>query len=700
MSHVQGGEAMLRLIILLCISVILFVFPSGAEETFKTDLGGWSSTGKWNITQKGYTSVNNSGNSFLVSDGYIKQGKEFTYAADVIDSKGGGSGIAIVYKGGWYCFQVDTVNHSYSAFHIKDNKAVWNVSGQMTESERNKDTYKLRITYKNGTFEFYENDVKKLEKKDNDFQGGKPALKTYENEASFNNVYCSQAVKITYSVSGTFSSDMVIQRERETRVWGKGAAGDEITVSFHRKDYSCTVDKNGTWEVKLPALKYSNQPSEMVIKSKASDYVTVFDNILIGDVWIVSGQSNSDLPMNFTIWANQEFKKEIKETDPIRIFGQYRSDAIRSDKLRTAQDDVISSLYCWQTTTWETVSSFSALGYHFAKELIRHTDVPIGVIMAGSSGSPISHFLPEDIAKTLGYPKNENAEICTSGIYNVFLSPFLKTAFKGFIFYQGESDNERYMKYTDELYALVKELRKEFNYDFPLYNVQLSSHGARILTEWPYLPELRDSQLQAYYKIPNYYLITSLDLGWEERDADPAHPLRKKELGERIAKLALAAEYGADSVENASCPIPVKITWEEDKAVIEFKYVSGGLVTEDNEVLKGFVLKKGDKTTEAVSYISGENTVTVQIDQDTEYIGYGMYHLAYSDVTNLKGGNNIPVPTFLFPRGALSAPQESKANPMKIYMALSLLVLLAGSLGIGLYIKKESKTKIKKRRNT
>ncbi len=681
---------MFRIIIILFISALLFVFPSNAEEAFKTDLDGWTSAGKWSITKVGYTSFNNSGNSFLVSDGYIKPGKDFTYTADVVSSKGGGSGLAVVYNEGWYCFQVDTVNHNYMAFHIKDNKMVWSVSGQMTDTEKNKDTYKLKIVYSKDTFMFYENDIKKCDKKDMNFRGGKLALKTYEKEASFNNVYCKQAERIPYSVSGTFSSNMVIQRDKEIKVWGKGKEGDEITVSFRGLDVSCTVDKNNQWEVIFPAFKYISQPSEMVIRSKTSDYITTFDNILIGDVWIVSGQSNADLPMSFTIGSNPEFKNEIKTSDSVRIYGQYRSDAIKSQKMLYAQDDVISPLYCWQTTTWDTVQSFSALGYHFAKEISKHTDIPIGVIMAGSSGSPLSHFLPEDTAKALGYEKNENAEICTSGIYNVFISPFIKTAFKGFIFYQGESDNERYEKYTDELCEFVKELRDEFKYDFPFYNVQLSSHGARILTEWPYLPELRNSQFQALGKIPNSYLITSLDIGWEEKDADPAHPLRKKELGERMARLALAAEYGIGDVEDTSCPIPSKLTWEKDKVIIEFKYVSGGLKTANNEKLKGFTLKKGDKTTEAVAYISGKNTVTIQTDFDTEYVGYGMFHLAYEDTANLKGGNNIPAPTFLFKKGPVSETKKN-ADPIIMYITLSLLILLTGGIGIGLYIKKETK---------
>lgn len=462
--------------------------------------------------------------------------------------------------------------------------------------------------------------------------------------------------RIVYSVSRVFTSNMVLQRDKIINVWGwSNNVGGYIYGEFMGEKRYARIDDNGEWLLQFSPKEYTAAGQTLTIGPK-NGVQTVYRNILVGDVWIVSGQSNAEYSFQEMATYYTELNDIIDINDNIRLYREEKSDAWWVSGL---QKDVVMP-YQWTKTTPDTVGTFSAVGYMFVKELADNTDVPQGIVMAAAGGCKIEDFMDPDTAAKVTQHGHFWPE--PQAIYKRMLAPFRHMTFTGMLFYQGESDNLWANEYSDSLAKCVAGWRDQFDSDFAFYNVQCTSHGALVNNpgEWGGLPFLRAAQLEAYYKIPNSYLISTIDVGYRlrpsyEPEEDYAHTFNKWTIGQRAAHIALARYYEEPGYqyEYVSCPIPERVNWYDDCVIIDFKNVGDGLKAYDGQPI-GFKLLQGNE--ELVS------TNAVLVDKDTVKISfsgatgtvygicYAIEHSALLEEANLVNSNDIPCPTFCFTR--------------------------------------------------
>ena len=456
---------------------------------------------------------------------------------------------------------------------------------------------------------------------------------------------------VQYTVSGCFSSDMVLQRDQIIKVWGWSENKGAVIYGelMGEKRYGI-VDDNGAWLIEFSPKEYTTEGQTLTIYPKNGEK-TEFKDVLIGDVWFVSGQSNAEFYFESTTVIFPKLKNDINEADNIRLYREDKADALDENgglAITGLQKDVINKDYKWQKTTKDTVMNFSSVGYLFVKELSKETDVPQGIIMAAAGGCMLQDLMPEEAL--------EGFEILDSswqvgGLYNYLIEPFAKMAVKGMVFYQGESDTGVYKVYKEKLKAFVSAMRERFGEDFAFYNIQLSSH-AMMADAWPDLPGLKAAQTDAYYEIPNSYLICSMDVGWQRRspEEDPAHPYDKWTLAKRLAQTALCQEYGSDKydIEYVSSPIPSEIKWKSGSVIIKFKNVGDGLMSNISNVA-GFRIHNADGFAfVAEAKITGKDTVEVTIDQDNiTAVSYGYSISALPEEAGLTNSEDVPALAFL-----------------------------------------------------
>lgn len=465
----------------------------------------------------------------------------------------------------------------------------------------------------------------------------------------------------SFAVSGVFSSNMVLQREQEIPVWGWADEGDTVTGTFAGNTATATADANGAWKLTFPAQSANAEGQTMVITSGGQ--VTVFDNILIGDVYIVNGQSNAELPVNRTAaHLDNNGKEAIKELfrydDNIRLFHQTKAGVLaRTDLWNEPQSNVINEEWHWVVATEnDAFWKFSAMGMYFAKNIRESIseDVPIGLIQTAAGGAFLDELMPNELNAQFGYTGSH--VVAVGGYYNTMIHPFVGYPIAGMMFFQGESNNFMLAEaYGRDLAAYVTELRTRWGMDFNFYNVQLSSYGQQQIDNGfcPCLPQVRNQQYQVLDMLDNYYLTVSMDVGYAgETDAtglqDYQHPKDKKTLGERIAKQALAVYYKELAVgENSFSPVPSDIQWNTDGIIISFENADTlALATGDS--LVGFQCVINEEVVDVAAQIVNGNQVKLAIDATTvSEIRYAMFSLGYPENANLVNGSGLPAPAFV-----------------------------------------------------
>jgi sialate O-acetylesterase len=289
-------------------------------------------------------------------------------------------------------------------------------------------------------------------------------------------------------------NSMVLQRQSPVPVWGWADAGEEVTVEFAGQTQKATPDANGKWMVKLAAMEANAQGQEMTIRGKNTIKLT---DILVGEVWLCSGQSN----MEWTVAQSNNPQEEISAGNHPRI----RHIKIPHVPAMTAQDNVASN--GWQAATSQTVGSFTAVGYYFGRELMKELDVPVGLIGSNWGGTRIEPWTPpvgfkqlpelkeratdtDPIAKRLDSlptknkvvdknDKNKVTEVINHqsplALYNGMIHPLVPYGMRGAIWYQGESNNGEGMLYFEKMKALIQGWRTVWsNPNMPFLFVQLA----------------------------------------------------------------------------------------------------------------------------------------------------------------------------------------------------------------------------------
>ena len=486
-----------------------------------------------------------------------------------------------------------------------------------------------------------------------------PALPTSEKKLANENIK-NTWVCPEFKVSGVFSSHMVLQKEQPILIWGfSTAVGSTVKGEFMGEGSFTTVGEDNTWTLRFLPHLCVYEPQTMKIYDDLGHEV-VFDDILVGDVWFIGGQSNAEL--NLAPCMALTPSVDFYDGDNFRLFSQTQAYVYMNQQYcEEPQPDVINADWCWKRPDEAASLSFSALGYYFGREMIKKTDVPIGLVMMCAGGACIRELVPEALATELGYSYGNNVRM--SGYYNTLIHPFLKLAFKGMMYFQGESegcDPNLAPKYDIELATLVADERMRFGRDFPFYNVQISSYREEGKQFFPWLDLVRVKQFDALRLIPNSTLSVSMDLGSPEGYEDWAHSPRKLELAERLSALILAREYGVGKESEVSSPMPISARLSADKSKIEIDFinVSAGLCTSgldpvsslDCEV-QGFSVGQRDAQTPCKATITSRCRVTVEIPdgvsaEQVSQVNYAYFSIVTPENATLRGGNNLPAPAF------------------------------------------------------
>ncbi|MBR3927414.1 MAG: hypothetical protein IKJ65_00270 [Clostridia bacterium] len=458
-----------------------------------------------------------------------------------------------------------------------------------------------------------------------------------------------------FKVSGVFSSSMVLQRDEPILIWGfSNAPGTKVTGEFMGEKAACVVGEDYRWTLVFSAHGYEKAGQEMKISDERGNSC-IFSDVLIGDVWFVGGQSNAEL----TLAPCAPFTPEIEfsENDNFRLFTQTQAyPYTHPECCEDVYPDVINPEWRWKKPDESASKAFSAIGWYFAKEVTRHIDVPLGMIMIAAGGACMRELLPVELAHACGYTSGNLVR--EGGYFNSLIHPFIPLPFKAMIFFQGESEGgwrEYAERYDRELKLLVEDERARFKRNFPFYNVQLSDYGDNTFGFFKWLDIARAKQVDAAKIIDKYTLTVDMDLGTPDGYEDWAHSPLKKPLAMRLAKLALSKEYGVGYEEDALSSMPAHAHRKGNEIEITFtpevKSLNIRAKTHEaslNRPLPGFSVGAYDTRVPAPAYITGKNKVTVKIPEgaDASMVNYAFSIRITKETANLENENGLPCPSF------------------------------------------------------
>jgi sialate O-acetylesterase len=388
---------------------------------------------------------------------------------------------------------------------------------------------------------------------------------------------CGLSAEARILLPQILSRNMVLQRDQQINIWGFAAAGEKVTVRFAGQTRSATTDQAGNWAVKLSPLKTSWKGSSMVIAG--SDTVTL-KNILVGEVWICSGQSNMEYAMRKLAKIPKPLKPELgfpadevakASNDQIRIFLVNRKTLSKPDSLHKS----------WSVAKDSALRAFSAAGYFFAREVQEKLGVPVGMISSAVPGSAIEPWIPKEAFEESAYFKNEKVSNDPAKFYTTMIAPLAKFSIRGFLWYQGETNcflNET-LSYAYKMKSLISSWRKAWKNDkLPFYYVQIapyqySKSSGKVQLNADTEPQFWEAQEQLL-RLPHTGMVSTNDLNDAIEDL---HPTYKWEIGRRLALWALAKTYQQDIA--CSGPIFKSVSFKTDPsaaglAMLEFDHVS------------------------------------------------------------------------------------------------------------------------------
>jgi sialate O-acetylesterase len=456
---------------------------------------------------------------------------------------------------------------------------------------------------------------------------------------------CALPAVAGVKLPGFFSDHMVVQRDMAIPVWGWASAGEKVTVAFAGNNASATADKSGAWRVDLPKLG-AGGPHEMVIKGQNT--ITLKD-VLVGEVWLCSGQSN----MQWTVNRSLNGRAEVAAANHPRI----RQFKVPNRPSRSPESDIAAK---WQVCSPGSAAIFTACGYFMARELQKELDVPIGLINSSWGGTRVEPWTaPEGFAQVpalkgiadkvaMQSPTNPryqealkahfaateswlvSAKAALAGeatgvpplptlppgmapaagkinhqdpvmLYNSMIHPMIGLPFRGAIWYQGESNHVEGAMYTEKKKALIGGWRKLWGMgDFPFYFVQIAPYhyGKESPTILPVFWEAQEKVLE----IPNTGMVVTSDIA----TVNDIHPPNKQDVGKRLALLALNRIYGKKTVDSGP---RFKATKPEGKTLrVTFENTAGGLKSRDGKPLTWF---------EVAGVNTGYQTANAVIDGDS-----------------------------------------------------------------------------------
>ncbi len=468
-----------------------------------------------------------------------------------------------------------------------------------------------------------------------------------------------------------FGDSMVVQRNEPVHIWGWTQPGQEVSVQLGDRSAKGKANDEGRFDISVPSLP-AGGPYDLTVKA---DETKTFTDVLVGEVWICSGQSNM-------AWAVQS----ANDADLESLSADYPEIRLISVPQVGTQEPQRDFKGKWTAATPDTVKDFSAVGYFFGRQLHQTLDVPVGLIDNAWGGSAAEAWIPRDVLEADGKyesmlsgwdkrmanydfdamvksweekhrkwvadgrkgnaprrPRDDSAgNHRPANIYNGVLLPTIGYTIRGSIWYQGESNAGRAYEYRDLFPLMIQTWRDKWGQgDFPFYWVQLADFRSEVDeptdSSWA---ELREAQTMTMSRLPNTGEAVILNLG----ESADIHPKNKQDVAKRLARWALAKDYGYDIPYRS--PTYRDVKFEDNKAIVKFDHVGGGLDTFDVPQLIGFTIAGEDqKFVHAKATIVNKDTIEVSAESVSNPVAV-RYAWADNPVCNVQSKEGLPMTPF------------------------------------------------------
>ena len=468
-----------------------------------------------------------------------------------------------------------------------------------------------------------------------------------------------------------FGSNMVLQRDAPIPIWGWAEPGEDVTISVGDASEKVTTSADGGWVITLPAMK-AGGPHSITVKGNNEIELT---NVLVGEVWVCSGQSNMQWSVDLA--DDPDLEKLAANFPNIRL--------ITVPRVGTQEPQNDFEGEGWQECSSETVGEFSAVGYFFGRQLHQSLNVPIGLIDNAWGGSACEAWIKRDVlekhpgqygpllsrwdelatnfdyeaelakwkerakaARAAGkpvprQPRNQLAgQHRPANLYNGVLRPIIGYSMRGVIWYQGETNASRAYQYRHMFPLMIQHWRDEWCMgDFPFYFVQLADFRDEtpdpVESDWA---ELREAQTMTLSALPNTGQAVIVDLG----ESHDIHPKDKQNVAKRLARWALARDYGVEIAYRS--PEYKSHEVKGNKIVITMDHVGAGLDTFDVRTPIGFAIAGADKQfVWAEAKVTSKNTIEVWSSDVAEPVSV-RYGWANNPVCNLQNREGLPATPF------------------------------------------------------
>lgn len=474
-------------------------------------------------------------------------------------------------------------------------------------------------------------------------------------------------------VATIFSDHLVLQRDKPVPVWGWADAGEMVTVEFAGQKQTAVADAVGKWMAKLEPMKANAQPQEMIVRGAEKDRQRAVKDILVGEVWLGSGQSN----MAMTVARSNDFEAE-KAAAKLPLIRMFKEE---SGAAQQAQADSRGS---WLVCSPENVGGFSATLYFFGRELYRELNVPIGLVNSSVGGTPIESWVAADVQqqipelkaatekqladdgafdeaearsryeRALARWKKEAAEAKSAGkpaprrptdplatrqrrggpggLFNGKIAPLIPFAIRGILWYQGEANAQpdKSKLYGYQLSALVTDWRRRWGEELPIAWVQLPNFE-RNGEDWM---QVREAMLETL-KLHKTGMAITVDIG----DPKDIHPKNKQDVGRRLAMWALGSVYGKAGAATSG-PLPIGHEIRGSEVAVTFDHADGGLVAKGGP-LTGFEIAGENRRWKPASARIDGDTVIVSSPEVKKPVAV-RYAWAADPKCNLFNGKGLP----------------------------------------------------------
>jgi sialate O-acetylesterase len=427
------------------------------------------------------------------------------------------------------------------------------------------------------------------------------------------------------SLPAIFNDHMVLQRNAEVKLWGWASPNEKVTVitSWKGSVNIDTADNYANWDVTFKTPEAGGPHTITIIGSNT----LVLEDVLIGEVWLCSGQSNME--WSARIGIDNSTKEVMKANFPmIRLFQVAKA---------SSPDRQLDCKGEWKSCRSETMIDFSAVAYFFGRELHQNLEIPIGLINSSWGGTPAEAWMNSEVIESDAYLKEAAAmhkEVpwCPTKpgyTYNTMLAPIIPFKIAGAIWYQGEGNTVNPIQYRKMFPTMITNWRSEWGYDFPFYYVQIApfdyGKGNRGTL-------VREAQLMSL-STPNTGMVVTSDIG----NIKDIHPRNKQDVGKRLANWALARTYGMENV-SYSGPLYREMKIEGSKIRIYFNFANNGLVAKGEGLTHFQVAGKDQKFQKADAKIDGSSIIVYSNRvKDPVAVRFGWSNTAEPNLFNKEG---------------------------------------------------------------